>query len=75
MDFYDMRERRPLFGYGLECCGASAVYQSACERADFLKCFDTLWYIYTAVERICSILFAMILRPTIYIIITIDNIV
>ena len=38
-----MRERRPLFGYGLQRSGMSAVYHSVCERVDFPIRFDTLW--------------------------------
>ena len=30
-----MRERRPLFGYGLQRSGMSAVYHSVCERSIF----------------------------------------
>ena len=30
-----MRERRPLFEYGLQRFGMSAVYHSVCERVDF----------------------------------------
>ena len=43
-DFYAMRERRPLFGYGLQRSGMSAVYHSVYDRADFLIRFDTLWH-------------------------------
>ena len=39
-----MRERRPLFGYGLQRSGMSAVYHSVCERVDFSIRFDTLWH-------------------------------
>ena len=43
-----MRERRPLFGYGLQRSGMSAVYiymyHSVCERVDFFIRFDTLWH-------------------------------
>ena len=39
-----MRERRPLFGYGLQRSGMSAVYRSVCERVDFSIRFDTLWH-------------------------------
>ena len=39
-----MRERRPLFGYGLQRSGMSAVYHSVCERIDFSIRFDTLWH-------------------------------
>ena len=39
-----MRERRPLFGYGLQRSGMSAVYHSVCERVDFSIGFDTLWH-------------------------------
>ena len=39
-----MRERRPLFGYGLQRSGMSAVYHSVCEMADFWIRFDTLWH-------------------------------
>ena len=44
MDFYAMRERRPLFGYGLQRSGMSAVYHSVCERVDFSIRLDTLWH-------------------------------
>ena len=39
-----MRERRPLFGYGLQRSGMSAVYHSVCERVNFSIRFDTLWH-------------------------------
>ena len=39
-----MLERRPLFGYGLQRSGMSAVYHSVCERVDFSIRFDTLWH-------------------------------
>ena len=39
-----MRERRPLFGYGLQRSGMSEVYHSVCERVDFSIRFDTLWH-------------------------------
>ena len=39
-----MRERRPLFGYGLQRSGMSAVYHSVCERVDFSIRFDMLWH-------------------------------
>ena len=39
-----MRERGPLFGYGLQRSGMSAVYHSVCERVDFSIRFDTLWH-------------------------------
>ena len=39
-----MRERRPLFGYGLQRSGMSAVYHSVYERVDFSIRFDTLWH-------------------------------
>ena len=39
-----MRERRPLFGYGLQRSGMSEVYHSVGERADFFIPVDTLWH-------------------------------
>ena len=35
-DFYAVRERRPLFGYRLECSGVSAVYHSVVSRLIFV---------------------------------------
>ena len=49
-----MRERRPLFGYGLKRSGMSAVYHSVCERADFCIRFDMLWHSCGVSTRQCK---------------------